>query len=177
VPKSAFKEHTGFAILATLGTIAAAWSVVLTLALLAGAPPVPFWLTVVGVPLVLPAFLAALGANLTRGQAGEGLRAAGRRRLRQLPRWTRAVFFVTFFGCWLSLMTAAIGLPGNAEIRNGQYVLNNHNSLTVVDYATYQRTLARQERIALGAIGGFGIGAATILAGVIVDSRLTTRAS
>jgi hypothetical protein len=82
--------------------------------------------------------------------------------LRVVPRWLRRVSGVLFFAFWLSTATAFIGIGGSAEIQNGQYVLNEHGTITVVDKAVYDQQLAQQDRIALSVLGAFGVAGAVL---------------
>jgi hypothetical protein len=161
--------------LAIMSAAGAAWSGALIIALVAGARPLPLWLaSLVAATLVAPGFVAAVATTAVAGQ--------GRRQLLPrvplwagLPHWARLLSGGLFLGFWLSVMTAFMGIGGNAEIRDGQYVLNNHGSISVVDRATYERELSHEQRIALGVLGGFGVGAASMLAGNIASTPWRAR--
>jgi hypothetical protein len=83
-------------------------------------------------------------------------------RIARLPRGVPAAAGTLFVAFWLTTMTAFVGVHGSVLVRDGQYVLDDHGRITVVDRATYERQLALEERIALGVLGGFGVGAATL---------------
>lgn len=127
----------------------AAWSAVLIVALLAGVRLLP---TAVAAPVAAVLALPSLIVSVV----------ADRRRL-GLGGPPRPVLFAAagaFFLFWLAGITAFNGLGGNASVRDGQYVLDNHGSVTVVDKAAYDRRLAREQRLVLAGFGAFGVGGA-----------------
>ncbi len=130
-----------------------AWSAVLIAGLLAGVRLLPMAVAapVAGV-LALPSFFVA--AVVDRRRLG----------LNDLPRRVLVAAAAAFFLFWLAGMTAFSGLGGNAGIQDGQYVLNNHGTVTVVDKAAYDRQLAHEERLVLAAFGAFGVGGAYFMA-------------
>ena len=146
-------------VLLALALTGVAWTAVLVVGLLAGVMLLPAAVAVpVAAVLVLPGFVRSVVAD--RRRLG----------LRDLPRRVLAVAAGSFFLFWLAGMTAFIGLGGNASIQNGQYVLNNHGTLTVVDKATYDRQRAHEQRLALSGFGAFGVAAATLTAAAIARS-------
>ena len=146
-------------VLLVMALVGAAWAAVLVVALLAGVRLLPLAVAgpVAGV-LVLPAFLLAVISQRKR---------SGQLRFRlgvdNVPRWLTVAAAGAFFLFWLAGITAFVGLGGNASIRDGQYVLDNHGTVTVVDKATYDRQLDHEERLVLAGFGAFGVGAAYLI--------------
>jgi hypothetical protein len=159
-------------VLAAMATSGAAWAAVLIVGLLAGVRLLPTaTAATVAAVLVMPGFLASIGATT---------RTLGRRReprvglmqlFDHLPLAARVALYGLFFAFWLAAMTSFIGIGGNAMIQDGQYVLTNHGTVTVVDKATYERQLALEQRLALGALGGFGVAAAALCSAIAVRTR------
>jgi len=145
--------------LAVMAAVGVIWGAVLVGFLFAGVEVLPLSVAAgVEAVLVLPSFLF----GIVTGRRRFGARTDPRELLRVLPRWLRRASALLFVAFWLSGATAFIGVGGNAEIQNGQYVLDEHGTITVVDKATYERQLAQQDRIALGVLGGFGVAGAVL---------------
>lgn len=157
--------------LAVMAVVGVIWGAVLVAFLLAGVVLLPLGVAAgVEVVLVLPGFLFGVVTSGTpTGRRRFGARTDPMELLRVLPRWLRRVSAVLFFAFWLIGATAFIGIGGNAEVQNGQYVLNEHGTTTVVDKATYERQLAQQNRIVLGVLGGFGVGSAVLC--LVISAR------
>jgi hypothetical protein len=139
------------------------WSAALIVGLLAGVRLFPITIAVpIAAALVTPGFVVAvsMSASVARGRRARS--AEFGRLFADLPRWALITAGVLFFAFWMAAMTALGGLAGNAENRNGRYVLNNHGSITVIDKATYDNALDREERLMLGVLGGFGAGGAVL---------------
>jgi hypothetical protein len=150
--------------LAVMAAVGIIWGVVLIGFLLAGVELLPLGIAAgVEAVLVLPSFLFGVVTNSkATGPRRFGPRTDPLELFRVLPRWLRWASGVLFFACLLSGATAFIGVGGNAEIQNGQYVLADHGTITVVDKATYERQLAQQDRIAMSVLGAFGVGGAVL---------------
>jgi hypothetical protein len=84
-----------------------------------------------------------------------------------VPHWASMLAGVMFFGFWLSVLIAFAGLDGDAERRDGQYVLNDHGRVTVVTQADYQRQLDLEQQISLGVLGAFAVGG-TFMTGAVL---------
>jgi hypothetical protein len=84
-----------------------------------------------------------------------------------VPHWASMLAGAIFFGFWLTVVIAFAGLNGNAEIRDGHYVLNNHGRLTVVSEADYDRQLNKEQQISLGILGAFAVGG-TFMTGAVL---------
>lgn len=150
------------------------WAAILVVGLLAGVRLLPMAVAApVGAALVFPAFVVSVVDRSTLH--GPRTRRSGpwrfRRLLGDLPGWAQVVAGGSFFLFWLAGMTAFAGVGGSAGIRDGQYVLDNHGVVTVVDKATYERQLGLEQRIFLSGFGAFGVGGATLLAGSIARPR------
>jgi hypothetical protein len=137
----------------------------LMIALLHGAPPLPWWLAgsfvSVSDVLVFPPFAAALAASALAG----GRRIGMWTWLARLPVWAWFVFGALFVGFWLGGSRAYEDPRGITEISNGQYALDNHDSISVVDRATYDRVLTGEQLTDLRTAGSFGVVATAMLAG------------
>ncbi|HEY4460053.1 MAG TPA: hypothetical protein VGN81_37430 [Pseudonocardiaceae bacterium] len=150
--------------LVVMAVIGIVWIAVLVSFLLASVELLPLGVAAgVAAVLVIPGFLA--GVATVSGTVRR--RAFMRQRdvadvFRILPRWLRWSALVLFVAFWLSAATVSIGNHGDAEIVNGQYVLNNHGTTTVVDEATYARQRALPDRMALSVLGGFGAAGAAL---------------
>jgi hypothetical protein len=159
------------AAVATLGAAGSAWAAVLIVGLLAGVRLIPaLWAVLVAAGLVVPAFIATLISTVIDA-ALSGVQDGFGQTLSYLPRWARTLSSGLFFAFWLAGITSFFGIPGQAEIVNGQYEINNHGDVTIVDKATYDRQVSREERVFLGVLGGFGVGVAALNAGAIRRAR------
>jgi hypothetical protein len=182
--------------LAALAVCGVIWVAVLIGFLLANTELMPPGIAVtIAAALVVPGFLAAIVTNISaiptpttvnrwlppttveRWLPSATLRARrGPRELfRPLPRPLRWSCAVLFYGFILSGATAFIGIGGNADIVNGQYVLDNHGTITVVNKATWNHQLAQQDRIALSAFGAFGVAGAALCLVSVFRSRVGSR--
>jgi hypothetical protein len=84
-----------------------------------------------------------------------------------VPHWASMLAGAMFFGFWLAVLIAFAGLDGDAERRDGQYVLNDHGRVTVVTQADYQRQLDLEQQISLGVLGAFAVGG-TFMTGAVL---------
>jgi len=87
-----------------------------------------------------------------------------------VPHWAAMLAGVLFFGFWLAVVVAFAGLDGNAELRNGHYVINNHGRTTTVSQADYDRQLDHEQQISLGILGAIAVGGAFMTAAVLTHA-------
>jgi hypothetical protein len=134
-------------VLLGMGIAGIAWSAVLVIGLVAGVRLVPEAIAIpVGLVLVFPLSVIASMVLPWRGfRRGPG-QASRRQLLSKLPRWALIAGAGMILAFALAGLTSHGGDAGLPEIRDGQYVLNAHNVLTVVDKATYDREIVQQER-------------------------------
>jgi hypothetical protein len=146
------------------------WSAALIGGLLAGWRPVPTGVAVgVAALLTVPGAIAGAIANRLY------YRTIGPRRPWSLvswapphvPHWAAMLAGVLFFGFWLTVVVAFAGLNGNAEMRDGRYVLNDHGRITTVSQADYERQLDHEQQISLGILGAIGVGGTFMTAAVL----------
>ncbi len=146
------------------------WSAVLVAGLFAGWRPVPTSVAVlVAALLTVPGAIAGVIANRLY------YRTTQRRRPWSLvswvpphvPHWAAMLAGVLFFGFWLAVVLAFAGMDGNAEMRDGHYVLNDHGRVTTVSQADYERQLDHEQQISLGVLGAIGVGGAFLTAAVL----------
>jgi hypothetical protein len=74
---------------------------------------------------------------------------------------------VMFFGFWVTVVVAFAGLDGNAEKRDGQYVISNHGRVTVVTQDDYERQADHEQQISLGILGALAVGGLFTTAAVL----------
>jgi hypothetical protein len=86
-----------------------------------------------------------------------------------VPAWAAIMAGVVFFGFWLTIVLAFVALEGNPEMRNGQFVLNDHDKITVVSEETYDRQLDHEQQISLAVLGAFAVGGAFLCAARATD--------
>ena len=159
-------------VLAAMGAAGAAWAAVLITGLLAGARLLPLGVAAaVAVVLVVPGFAVAVITARSRSRGRGPRQAEFWQVLRQAPRWALIAAGVLFAAFWLAAMTSFTGLHGDASIQDGRYVLDNHGTLTVISKAAYDRELDHEERLALGALGGFGTVGALLCTGIAARAR------
>ena len=84
-----------------------------------------------------------------------------------VPHWASMLAGVMFFGFWLAVLIAFAGLDGNAERREGQYVLSDHGRVTVITQDDYQRQLNLEQQISLGVLGALAVGG-TFMTGAVL---------
>src|SRR3954463_9569135 len=150
------------------------WSGVLIAGLLGGVRLVPT-LAAVGVAalLAVPGFIAGVVAHrwyyrTTRPRRPWSLTSWVPP---HVPHWAAMLAGVLFFGFWLAVVVAFAGLDGNAEMRGGQYVLNDHGRVTVVTQADYERQLDHEQQISLGVLGALGVGGTFLTAAAPAHRR------
>ncbi|GAA4589261.1 hypothetical protein GCM10023107_12280 [Actinoplanes octamycinicus] len=86
-----------------------------------------------------------------------------------VPVWAAITAGLVFFAFWLGIVLAFVQLDGNPERRDGQYVLNDHDKITVVSEATYRRQLDHEQQISLSVLGAFAVGGAFLCAARATD--------
>lgn len=84
-----------------------------------------------------------------------------------VPHWASMLAGVIFFGFWLAVVVAFAGLDGNAELRDGQFVVTDNGRVTVVNQDDYDRQLDYQQQISLGILGALAIGG-TFMTGAVL---------
>jgi hypothetical protein len=84
-----------------------------------------------------------------------------------VPHWASMLAGVVFFGFWLAVVVAFAGLDGNAELRDGRYVLDDNGRITVINQADYERQLDHEQQISLGVLGALAVGG-TFLTGAVL---------
>jgi hypothetical protein len=160
----------GLVVFSALCSAGMLWSAVLIAGLLAGWRPVGSGVAVgVAALLTVPGAITGVIANRLY------YRTVGPRRPWSLvswvpphvPHWAAMLAGVLFFGFWLAVVVAFAGLNGNAELRDGHYVINNHGRTTTVDQADYERQLDHEQQISLGILGALGVGGAFMTAAVL----------
>ena len=156
------------------------WSAALVAGLLAGVRLVPSP-TAVGVAalLAVPGLIAGLTAHrwyyrTTRPRRPWSLTSWVPP---HVPHWAAMLAGVLFFGFWLAVVVAFAGLDGNAEMRGGQYVLNDHGRVTVVNQADYERQLDHEQQISLGVLGALGVGGTFLTASLLTHEHSREQAT
>ncbi|GAA0561233.1 hypothetical protein GCM10010172_50540 [Paractinoplanes ferrugineus] len=84
-----------------------------------------------------------------------------------VPHWASMLAGVIFFGFWLAVVVAFAALDGNAEMRDGRYVIQDNGRVTVITEADYDRQLDHEQQISLGVLGALAVGG-TFLTGAIL---------
>ncbi|MEU4240565.1 hypothetical protein [Actinoplanes sp. NPDC026619] len=146
------------------------WSAVLIAGLLAGARLVPTPAAVgIAALLTVPGVIAGVIGN-------RWYYRTTRPRLRwsltswvppHVPHWASMLAGVIFFGFWLSVVLAFAALDGNAEMRDGQYVIENNGRVTVINQDDYDRQLDHEQQISLGILGALAVGGVFTTAAVL----------
>jgi hypothetical protein len=164
----------GLVVFSALCSAGMLWSAVLIAGLFAGWRPVGSGVAVgVAALLILPGAIAGVIANRLF------YRTVGPRRPWSLvswvpphvPHWAAMLAGVLFFGFWLAVVVAFAGLNGNAELRDGRYVLNDHGRITTVSQADYERQLNHELQVSLGILGAIGVGGAFMTAAVLTHEE------
>jgi hypothetical protein len=170
--------HRGLVVFSAMCSAGMLWSVVLIAGLFAGWRPVGSGVAVgVAALLTVPGAIAGVIANRLY------YRTVGPRRPWSMvswvpphvPHWAAMLAGVFFFGFWLAVVVAFAGLDGNAEIRDGHYVLNDHGRVTVVTQADYERQLDHEQQISLGILGAIGVGGAFLTGAVLTHEAAPAR--
>jgi hypothetical protein len=155
------------------------WSAALVAALLAGVRLMPSPVAVgVAALLAVPGLIAGVIANRWY------YRTTRPRRPWSLVSWVpphvphgaAMLAGVLFFGFWLAVVVAFAGLDGDAEQRDGQYVLNDHGRVTVVSQADYQRQLDHEQQISLGVLGALAVGGTFLTAALLTHEHTREQA-
>jgi hypothetical protein len=71
------------------------------------------------------------------------------------------------------VVVAFAGLDGNAELRDGHYIINSHGRVTTVSQADYERQLDHEQQISLGILGAIAVGGAFMTAAVLTHEPTT----
>jgi hypothetical protein len=146
------------------------WSAVLIAALLAGVRLAPSPVAVgVAAALAVPGVIAGVIGNrwyyrTTRPRVAWSLTSWVPP---HVPHWASMLAGVAFFGFWLAVVVAFAGLDGDAEQRNGQYVVADNGRVTVVTQADYERQVDLEQQISLGILGALAVGGTFMTAAVL----------
>jgi len=146
------------------------WSAVLIAGLMAGVRLVPTTAAVgVAAALTIPAVIAGVIGNrwyyrTTRPRSRWSLTSWVPP---HVPHWASMLAGVLFFAFWLAVVVAFTGLDGNAEIRDGRYVLVENGRTTVVTESDYDRQGDLEQQISLGVLGALAVGG-TFMTGAIL---------
>ena len=84
-----------------------------------------------------------------------------------VPHWASMLAGVVFFAFWLAVVVAFAGMDGEAELRNGQYVLTENGRTTVVTEADHDKQLSHEQQISLGVLGALAVGGTFMTAAVL----------
>lgn len=84
-----------------------------------------------------------------------------------VPHWASMLAGVLFFGFWLAVVVAFAAMDGNAEMRDGQYVLRDNGRVTVITQDDYDRQLDHEQQISLGILGALAVGGTFMTAAVL----------
>lgn len=161
-------------VLVVMAVVGIGWAAVLVVLLLAGVRLLPLGVAApIAAVLALPSFAAAVLINSGAGRRRSPSRTSLWELFGSLPRRFLLVAGVLFVAFWLSGAAAFIGIGGNAEIQNGQYMLDDHGTITVVDKAAYDSELDHEERIALSVLGAFSVAGTTL--GLATSARAPGR--
>jgi hypothetical protein len=161
-------------VLAGMSAAGAAWAAVLIIGLLADVRLLPLSVAaLVAAALVIPGFAASVVTSAAKRRNRSGGLGEFWQLLSHVPKWTLATSAGLFFAFWLAGMTSFAGIAGSAGIQDGQYVVNNHGTVTVIDKVAYDREVAHEERLALGVLGAFGVAGATLGAATAARARST----
>jgi hypothetical protein len=151
------------------------WSAVLIAGLLAGWRPVGSGVAVgVAALLTVPGAIAGvIGNRLCYRTTGSARRPWSLVSWvpPHVPHWAAMLAGVMFFGFWLAVVVAFAGLDGNAELRDGHYVVNDHGRVTTVSRADYEHQLDHEQQISLGILGAIGVGGTFMTAAVLTHEE------
>lgn len=146
------------------------WSAVLVAGLVAGVRLVPTAGAVgVAAALTVPGLIAGVIGNrwyyrTTRPRSRWSLTSWVPP---HVPHWAGMLAGVLFFAFWLAVVVAFAGLDGDAEIREGQYVLVENGRTTVVTEADYDRQSDLEQQISLGLLGALAVGGSFMTGAVL----------
>ncbi|MFF5294895.1 hypothetical protein [Paractinoplanes globisporus] len=162
--------HRWLVVCSALSSAGMVWSAVLIGGLLAGVRLLPSPVAVgVAAVLAVPAVTAGIIGNrwyyrTTRPRTRWSLTSWVPP---HVPHWASMLAGVIFFAFWLAVVVAFAGLDGNAEMRDGQYVLSDNGRVTVITQADYERQLDHEQQISLGVLGALAIGG-TFMTGAVL---------
>jgi hypothetical protein len=163
-------SHRVMAACSAMASAGMLWSAVLIGALVTGFRLVPSAVAVgVAALLTVPGVIAGVTGNrwyyrTTRPRSAWSLTSWVPP---HVPHWAAMLAGAAFFGFWLAVVVAFGGLDGNAEQRDGQYVLTDNGRVTVVTEADYERQLDYQQQISLGLLGALAVGGTFMTAAVL----------
>ncbi|BBH63451.1 hypothetical protein ACTI_01360 [Actinoplanes sp. OR16] len=165
-------SRRGLLLLSVMCGAGVLWSAGLIVALAAGVRPLGAAVAVgVAAFLTVPGFAAGILSNRRGYRTQQPLRP---RRLASwvpphVPHWAAALAGVVFFGFWLAVVLAFATLDGNPAMRDGRYVLEDHDRVIEVNQVTYERQTGHQQQISLGVLGAFAVGGAFLCAARATD--------
>ncbi|WIM94619.1 hypothetical protein ACTOB_006660 [Actinoplanes oblitus] len=148
------------------------WSGVLVVTLALGHRPVHAVIAVgIAALLTVPGFAAGILANRRayRTQQPRRLWSLASWVPPHVPGWAAFTAGLVFFGFWLAIVLAFVQLDGNPQIRDGQYVLADHDKIVTVSERTYNRQLDHEQQISLSVLGAFAVGGAFLCAARATD--------
>jgi hypothetical protein len=167
-------SRRGLLLLSVMCGAGVLWSAGLIVALALGARPLDSAIAVgVAALLTVPGFAAGILNNR------QGYRTQQPRRPWRLaswvpphvPHWAAIGAGVIFFGFWLTVVLAFAALDGNPAMRDGRYVLEDHDQVLEVNQATYERQTDHQQQISLGVLGAFAVGGGFLCAARATDNE------
>ncbi|WP_433365280.1 hypothetical protein ACQPZX_35545 [Actinoplanes sp. CA-142083] len=162
--------HRLLVVCGAMCSVGVVWTGVLIAALLAGhrLAPTPVAVLVAAV-LALPGVIAGVLGNRWYYRTTRPRRAWSLTSWvpPHVPHWASMLAGALFFGFWLAVVVAFAGLNGNAEMRDGQYVLDHNGRITVINEADYQRQLDHEQQISLGVLGALAVGG-TFMTGAVL---------
>ena len=162
--------HRLLVVCSALSSAGIGWAAVLIAGLLAGVRLVPTPVAVgVAAVLTVPGVIAGVIGNrwfyrTTRPRKSWSLTSWVPP---HVPHAASMLAGVIFFGFWLAVVVAFAGLDGNAEIRDGRYVIDDNGRVTVVNQADYERQLDHEQQISLGVLGALAVGG-TFMTGAVL---------
>ncbi|WP_240670311.1 hypothetical protein [Actinoplanes solisilvae] len=84
-----------------------------------------------------------------------------------VPHWASMLAGVLFFAFWLAVVVAFAGMTGDAEIRDGQYVMVENGRTTVVTESDYDRQGDLEQQVSLGVLGALAVGGVFLTGAVL----------
>ncbi|BAL91350.1 hypothetical protein AMIS_61300 [Actinoplanes missouriensis 431] len=148
------------------------WSATLIVSLAAGARPFAAAVAVgVAAFLTVPGFAAGVLSNRRGYRTRQPMRPW---RLASwvpphVPHWAAITAGLVFFGFWLAVVLAFAALDGNPAMKDGRYVLEDHDRVIEVNQEVYERQSDHQQQISLGVLGAFAVGGSFLCAARATD--------
>ncbi|WP_229072368.1 hypothetical protein [Actinoplanes sp. DH11] len=165
-------SRRGLLLLSLMSGAGVLWSAVLIVALAAGARPLGAAVAVgVAAFLTVPGFAGGIVSNRLGFRTQRPLRPW---RLASwvpphVPHWAAMAAGAVLFGFWLAIVLAFASLDGNPAMRDGRYVLEDHDRVIEVNQAVYDRQSGHQQQISLGVLGAFAVGGTFLCAARATD--------